>query len=139
MGFRNLEEPPNVLAERALRKRRQVYKRKLRCQKRQEFRKGNSVEELFSDKSLDWRNRISRWIDRELTVLLPDGESSLTVKLYIQSLIQRNGFKSLETIRNLKPFLYENTKRFLDELEAFCHSTLSMEDYDKYVQYKQGI
>jgi len=103
---------------------------------------GEQCQTLFSDQSNQWKERILPWIDRELMVLLgPDYQTSTiyTVRTYLQSLVQRHGIRSSETVKNLTPFLYENTDRFLHELNAFCQSSLSLEDYDKYVQYAREL
>ena len=70
---------------------------------------------------------------------------SLSLEIYFYYLnllftlcLSRYDLRSQMIIDELRPFLWENTETFLDELLNFARSPFDMTQYDRYVVYRNS-
>ncbi|KAI4364420.1 hypothetical protein MLD38_020515 [Melastoma candidum] len=137
--------PSEVIAERKLRWRLSVYKRRLRAvplssQSNQDMpvlRDHRSRERIL--------NKIEPWIRRELEAILGDPDPSVIVHV-VTSLFMEDAEKKSDApipveednpAASLRPFLRDHADMFWHELRCFAKSSLGMETYDAVVEYRQ--
>lgn len=85
-----------------------------------------------------YENRILKWIQRELETIFKSYSVEQT-SVFINSLLSIYEIKDEEFYENIKEYLKENTRKFIQELYLFCKSNLNMDIYDKKVEYLESV
>lgn len=114
-----------------------------RCKRKQVYEYGLTRCLPLSGISRDTidSQRSAAWMTREISTILPES-SATTIEFIVNYIIGLARTQGLDAIRDdevSQDLLYGYAPQFAGELQAFLESSLSMEDYDKYVAYKTSL
>jgi hypothetical protein len=113
--------------------RQRVYFTPLRCVHDKNIHKfpGKLVSEL------DAQERVRQWVVRDLEAILRTYRVQILTE-YIMALVKKHNLTTEKEmwIRVLKEYIDDLAERFVEELEMFISSTLSIQGYDRSVKYE---
>ncbi|KAI8915953.1 hypothetical protein EDD86DRAFT_197281 [Gorgonomyces haynaldii] len=128
--------PESPTLDESLRERQRVYSFGLRCRHRgtNRYSKFRDLSPQYLREHQQKLRTLVPWIRRELLAILRIPDVTIIIDFVLQ-VMQQHDLQSDEAIQLLEEYLEDDAEHFVHELVNFARSELSMEHYDRQVQY----